>query len=69
MDVKRYAVSVQWGKGMHYFKATDLVDYAAAEQLAEAQLRLALKTKQKSKMNLEPTIHIWQLKENLHSLS
>jgi hypothetical protein len=69
MDVKRYAVSIQWGKGMHYFKATDLIDYTAAEQLAHAELRLALKTKQNSAKSPEPTIHIWELKENLHSLS
>jgi len=69
MDVKHFAVSVQWGKGMHYFKATDLPSLDAADQLAEAQLRLALRTKKESKSNLAPTVHVWELCNSRKSLS
>lgn len=59
MKVLLYAVSVQWGSGMHYFKGTDLPDLESAEQLAAALLRQELITKLKRKCTLSPKVHVW----------
>lgn len=59
MEVKLFAVSVQWGKGIHYFRGTDLPNKEDAEQLAAALLRQELKKKAIMKLHAHPTVHVW----------
>ena len=44
MKVSAFAVSLQWGNGMHYWIDTDLSSNEAALAVAEAALKRALKT-------------------------
>ena len=66
MNVEQYAVSVQWGKGMHYFRTTELVTLAEAERVAKDTLDHAIHTRKASKAHAHPVVHIWQIKEHLH---
>jgi len=56
MNVSKFAVSLQWGKGMHYWVDTDLSSNEAALKVAEAAIKRSLRMKAK---NLKPTVHVW----------
>ena len=58
MNVKDFAVTVQWGKGMHYFVTTELTSRPDAEALA-ARLRALHKKHQKQK-GAKPTVYVWK---------
>jgi len=58
MDVKVFAVSVQYGKGHHYFVRTDIVLYHDALTFARAEIR---KLEKRYKRGAKPTVYIWQL--------
>lgn len=55
MEVKRYAASIQYGKGLHHFIRTDCATEVEAQQLAFA----AIKRAKRGKGPLA-TAHIWQ---------
>jgi len=59
MEVKSFAVSVQWGKGMHYFKRTDIETQTEADRLAYNLLRG--NEKRANKRGAQPTFHVWKL--------
>ena len=70
MEVKKFAVSVQWGKGMHYFTATDLDTLAEAKRAATKASEHAWFTHNKRLTKYpgaSPTTHIWQHIETITS--
>ena len=58
MEVKNFAVSIQWGKGMHYFSQTDHETEEGAIQIAE---KIAKNIDKNHKKGARPTIHVWKL--------
>lgn len=58
MKVKRYAVSIQWGQGQHYFVRTDIDTLSIAA--AERETRVRALARRKSRHNLVPSVYIWE---------
>lgn len=61
MNVSNFAVSVQWGKGPHYFVATDLETKHVAELLVGkmkvSTMQLFVKKKGRAP---QPHVYLWQ---------
>jgi hypothetical protein len=61
MEVKQFAVSVQWGKGMHHFQATDLTSLEDANNLAKATIRQKLRMKVD---HVKPVVYVWHIESS-----
>lgn len=64
MKVKKYAISVQYGQGMHYF-ATYEDDYEEAIEIAN---RIQANRYKKGK-GAKPRTMIWELKDEIITLN
>lgn len=60
MEVKNFAISIQWGKGMHYFYGTAFDDINQTLSTASVALAHALNQQNKNKRGAKPTVHIWE---------
>ena len=60
MKAGRYAVSVQWGSGHHYFVHTD---NSLELSVAEVNKHKQALARRRPKHNLVPTVHLWEQKE------
>lgn len=57
MEVKRFAISIQWGKGMHHFLRTDYETQTNAE---EAGSKYVYTHSKKHKAGNLPIVHLWE---------
>ena len=55
MDVLNYAVSIQYGKGLHHWVRTDIVS-----ELEALTLSTATKRQVKGKKGPKTTVHLWK---------
>lgn len=55
MEVKRYATSIQYGKGLHHFIRTDLDTEVEAQRLAIQTVRRV-----RGKKGPKASVHVWQ---------
>jgi hypothetical protein len=61
MKVLAYAVSVQWGAGMHYFKRTDFLSEAEASTFADEEQKRQKAFRKKIGRGATPYVHVWRL--------
>jgi hypothetical protein len=61
VEVKSFAVSVQWGKGMHYIRTTECETLEQAQKIAHAALDHAILTRELSKNHAHPVVYVWEL--------
>lgn len=60
-----YRVSIQWGKGVHYFIGGVHTSYRLARRFACVYLS-SLLVRHGSKRGARPTAHVWQLATSVH---
>lgn len=65
MKVSKFAVSVQWGNGRHYFARTDLTSKERALKAFDA----AEAQHAKVKRGFKPKVYLWEKVEDVLNLS
>ena len=60
MEIQKYIITIQWGKGMHYVASTCATEKRAAELVAYHTVRCD-KLKLKKSRGSKATVRAWQL--------
>ena len=67
MTPKPFMISIQWGRGHHYFHGVGAFSYEDAVKIAKARYeQLELRA---NKRGFKPRIMIWELRESIQTQS